>query len=847
MCHAKDGGSIVGTARDHPEQQPVVAAIQSPTHIYGRSDTNYMLGMIGLGCAALGLVLTWGSNGTLTPYASIFFLSIISGMMAVRASSLDMYFTVGIDAATLALLLPSSKPLVLIPLWIAGTFAGHWFSQGDAPRAARTTIDIAFSGAIFVAVLAFVFHAITGVAISDTPIGPGVFTSGKWAVSVFVALMAYVGARLTFSTIRLRITRRVSFREAMCAIGWTRSLLLLLLTFLEATAGGWLSIRLVRSFPGADQIVGQQAVIALVALSAFGVTGLVRTEAAWHRANALAHALAEPFEESTQAAIEKHIVRSIGQAMPSFLIQMQQGYGRAAGQPDSGPSGTLPSGPRLRSIERCNMLISPTLTAWYGQFCIRVKRGPLRRPFNRSDLATLDALGAIIQEKLLTVQQVNQLSDQANKDPLTGLLNYRGLSRTLRALDSPQNASTHGLALVFLDLDDFKHVNDTYGHRAGNVVLREVGQRIAAGVRKPDVAARIGGDEFVVVLYGVTERQQAESVAARLTGEIRKRIQVGTRQISVNASIGIALSGDNQESAEALLALADQRMYAAKELHEADGAKLESAEGAVNTPECVDAGAIKEGIERGDIHVHYQPIVDVRTGRIVAVAGLVRPGPNMPQCTAEQLVTAAHTFGLADALTHHVFTAAIADFADFEAASPGIALHLNIDVSQLFEGPFLAEFQQWRAAVRGNIVLEINERWIDAWDEAMEDQLAQIIADHDLDLGIDDFGRIRVGFLPLLEFSIGTIKIDKSVIDAYAKPRTAALLTGMVGIAQQTGVRLIFEGVENREQLEFLQGCGGALVQGFVYSQPVPAAELLEMLRGGIAGESSFAGGSQGK
>jgi diguanylate cyclase (GGDEF)-like protein len=787
--------------------------------------------MIGLGCAALGLILSWASESTVAAFASIFFVSVISGMLVARASSFDLYFTVGLDAATLVLLIPSSEPQFLIPLWVAGTFVGRWLSQGDLQRALRTVVDVALAGLVCILVLRLSFQGLAGVQLPDVLITSAFFFSGAWVLSVFFALVAYAMVRVGISAIRLRISRRIGLRRAMCAIGWARALLLLLLTFAESTLGGLLAVRLVHSFPGSDLVVGLQAIITLLALAAFGVSGLIRTEAAWHRANALAHMLAEHFENSSHAAINACIVQNISQAMPAFTVVIQPAEPRSESEPATNQPAT-----DAHTIERCNVLISPQLTAWYGQFQIHVSRRIFARPFNRSDVATLDALAAVIQEKLLTVEEVNHLSDQANTDPLTGLLNYRGLRRALLPLDSPQPGNPSSAALVFLDLDSFKQVNDTFGHRAGNAVLQEIGQRISAGIRKPDVAARIGGDEFVAVLYGVTDREQAESAAARLTHELSKPVDVAEGQIAVRASMGVALSTYHDKSSEELLALADQRMYAAKELHGSSD-EVPELEGAVRNEaaEYVDAAAIKAGIESGNMHVYYQPVVDVETGTIIAVEGLVRPGPGMPLCTAEQLVTAAHKFGLVDTLTHYVFTTAIADFAEFRSASSELTdLHLNIDASQLLSGPFLAEFEQWQAAKPMRIVLEINERWIDAWSRPIQDQLRQSISSHNLNLAIDDFGRTRVGFLAFLGLPINVVKVDKSVIDAYAVQRAGALISGMVTMAQRMGIELVFEGVETHEQLEFLRNCGGTLVQGFLYSKPVPRDEFLKLLRTGV-------------
>lgn len=838
---------FMATAPIPPQQQPLIAAIQSPTHIYGRSDANYLMGMIGLASAVLGLVLTWSSGNVYAPLISIFFVSAISGMVMVRASSFDRYFTVGIDAATLALLLPSTRPQILIPLWVVGTFMGRWFSHGDLRRAARTIIDITLSGCVFVLVLAVAFHLFSGETVSDAPIGTGVFLSADWVTSVLLAVSVYAGLRLGLSTARLRITRRIGVKEAMRAVGWTRSISLLAVTFAESTAGGMLAVRLVRSFPGTDAVTGQQAIITLVALCGTGVTGLVRTEAAWHRANALAHALAEPFEESTQPTVEAHIIRSVGQAMPAFRISIELVNQQSTAMP--GQDAVLPR----RSIEISNGLISPVLAAWYGQFRIHVRRGPFTRPFNRSDLATLDALAAILQEKLLTIEQVNQLSDQANTDVLTGLLNFRGLRRALLSLETGRSGASEKTAVIFMDLDNFKHVNDTFGHQTGDAVLREVGRRIASGIRTPDVAARTGGDEFIVVLHGIKEREEAERVADRLSEQLSEPITANGSEISISASAGVAIGQAASEAGESLLALADQRMYAAKSLHSAKRVQMRSQTGtdgkssAHATYTSIDAlgtDAIRRGIEQADMYVVYQPIVDAQTGQIVAVEGLIRPGASMPACGAEHLVQVARAFNLFEELTGFVFDTATADFAEFRKAAPYLRdLHLNIDAAQLVSGSFLDRYENWRT-ISPHIVLEVNERWMGPWDAAQTHQLQRVIAQRQLNLAIDDFGRTRVGFMALLDVPIDIVKIDKTVIDAANEPRTAALISGMVDMSHDMGIKLIFEGVATTEQLGFLTQCGARFIQGYVYSAPVSRSDFLNMLKSGTMHLQQHAAGS---
>lgn len=807
---------------------PMPSLTGSQARVYERSRTSYLTGTIGIGVAGGGLIIAWSTDVPASAGFRLLTVSIISAVFVVRASSLDRSFRIGIDLAVIALFLPTTPLEQLIPLWVVGTLLGRWISHGDYRIAWLAAIGEVFAGLVFAVSLT----TLTPVLIGQPPYGPGTQGEWTWWVATALALIPAALTWLTLSCLRLRLVFGTPVRHALRAVGWSRFVAILGLIITEVAFGGSLSSSLSRAFPQVDSMIGQEAIIALVALSAFGIVGVVRTDAAWRHADAIARALSSLLRTTSPPVIEQQLKGFIAEAMFPFAVAVV--VTQVNDEDGGGPQATTPRRTHdIRGSEDGSRLVSARIPAWFGDLQVLVTRKTWQRPFNRSDAAMLEALASIAGQKLETLRTVNQLADQANTDPLTGLLNYRGLRGALKQIDTDRFRRQDDTAvLIFMDLDDFKGINDTYGHEIGNAVLAEVAARIESVIRKPDAAARIGGDEFVVVLHGPSTLDEARPVAQRLADAISQPVRVGDLTITVGVSNGMAFSSDARTQADALLALADQRMYAAKAqkngLSEVRSAKVGAHPADEET--CQRISRIRQLIESGETRVFYQPIVDTHHGRVIGLEALVRPEVGTSDCSAEELVSVAHDFGLFDRLTQDIFTTAITDFAELRAQFPDLAeLYLNVDADQMLSKSFFSDFDRLDTG-QFPIVLEVNEKWTPDWSEESTVRLREQVCSHDLRLAIDDVGRARFSILAMLKLPVRVMKIDKSVIDEYASARATPVVSGLVSTADLTDIRVIFEGVETEDQLRFVHDCGGRLVQGFYYAPPLPREDLTEFL-----------------
>ena len=805
----------------HPRHSEAAAHTKAE-QLYARTSMTYLGGMVALVAGAIGLLLSWSVDNSWSLGCGIFFTSVVAGIFVSRTSSLDACFSSGVSNVVLALLVPVADLQMLLPLWVVGTFLGRWVACTNLRRCVRATIDAAVSGAVFVAVIVASFRALSG----TVPDGTDVFVTMSWFWSVLLALVAAVTVQIAMSIVRTSLAHTSTVSQALTAIGWPRLLFLSGLTLVASTAGGVLSVHLGAAFPHYVDPVWQEAVAAFTSLSAFSVASLIQTTASNRRATALTRALGESFNGLSESQIVNRILSWTTQAMPAFIVTLQPTYG----------------GQETKPLSPGNVLQSEPINSAFGSFRLRAQRTALQRPFSTGDAETLNALCTLIKDKLQTMQTVNRLADQANTDPLTGLLNYRGFRRVVSSIDRARvirgSADSNGTAVIFMDLDGFKHVNDTHGHEVGNTVLREVATRIGAGTRHPDVAARIGGDEFVVVLRSVASRKKAHEVAEQLAQAVRAPIRLDHGWVTVGVSTGIAFSQpaeNNPLSATDLLMMADQRMYDVKRTKLlGEDYPHEQPHSSGRDRACERTQAIKRMVEEQRLRVVYQPIVDSNTGEIHAIEALVRPGSNVPQCSATELVEIARSNGLMKSLTEFVLDVAVSDFSAFAASCPTLhQLFVNIHAEEIFAPGFLADYEKWQAHVPpDSLVLEVNEHWVSHWDSTVAETLNRRISEHRLRLAVDDFGHSDTALMAVLALPLDVVKVDKSVIDAYHSPRAAVVISGLTSMAQAMGIRLVFEGVETTEQLSFLRAHGGRMVQGFVYSPPVSRPDLEHLLAG---------------
>lgn len=419
----------------------------------------------------------------------------------------------------------------------------------------------------------------------------------------------------------------------------------------------------------------------------------------------------------------------------------------------------------------------------------------------------------------------SQLRHQAFHDALTGLANRALFRDRLEHAVDLHARDLRPVSVLFFDLDDFKVVNDTLGHAAGDDLLIRVSERLRGAVRPGDTVARLGGDEFALLLEDGADPFTA---AARITGALRTPFDIAGQHVEVPVSVGVVelAPSDTAVSADELLARADTAMYAAKR---SGKARIVAHTAGMSLVELEDQRlrtVLRRAIAGGDIGLAYQPIVDLGSGRIVALEALARwrhDGTDVPPAT---FIDAATRTGVLNELTDALLAEACAQLADWTAGrSDGnqLAVHVNIAPSQLVVPEFLRTVTDLVAAhrlQRGQLVLEITESGLVADLTAAQAALT-VLRRAGVAVSLDDFGVGYSSLSRLNEIEIDSVKIDRSFLDRIdSDPRRAAFLRGLLRLAQDISLPVIAEGVELPGQLAELRRLGCTLAQGYLLGRP---------------------------
>jgi diguanylate cyclase (GGDEF)-like protein len=432
-----------------------------------------------------------------------------------------------------------------------------------------------------------------------------------------------------------------------------------------------------------------------------------------------------------------------------------------------------------------------------------------------------------------------ELKHQAFHDPLTDLAN-RALfvDRVEHGLEVARRAG-HGVAVLFVDLDDFKTINDSLGHPAGDELLIAVAGRLREVVRRADTAARLGGDEFGVLLEG-TDRPGAERTAERILEALDIPFQLAAKEVFVHASIGIALRGEDEITVDALLRNADVAMYMAKSggKHAFEVFEQRMHDEIVRRLELKDD--LHRGIELRQFEVHYQPIVDIATSRISGLEALIRWNhPEHGMISPLDFVPLAEESGLIRTIGDWVLRTACEAVRGWQAeAGPGaerLTIGVNLSARELHE-PGLVDCVA--AALRGSglppadLTLEITESVLMNDTDAAIARLRELKA-LGVRLAIDDFGTGYSSLSYLKHLPVDIVKIAKPFVDDIARgPQEAALAGAIVALSETLNLKTVAEGIEDADQLRALQRLGCDFGQGYLFARPLPVAQAGELLRG---------------
>ncbi|MFL5959155.1 MAG: EAL domain-containing protein [Gaiellaceae bacterium] len=436
-------------------------------------------------------------------------------------------------------------------------------------------------------------------------------------------------------------------------------------------------------------------------------------------------------------------------------------------------------------------------------------------------------------------QLEEELTRQAFHDTLTELPNRALFRDRLDHALTRSQRSAEPLAVLLVDLDGFKQINDSLGHDAGDQVLQEVARRFLASVRAADTVARFGGDEFAILVEGA-EEQQAIGAANRLFEHLAAPVSVAGRELVLSASIGIVVRGGRTATGEDLIRHADIAMYAAKEngraRYEVFQDEMARELGALLGIE----HELRLGLERGEFALHYQPMYELSTERVVGVEALLRwHSPTRGDVSPVRFIPVAENTGLIVELGDFVLREGCRQAAVWhfdESVEHDLVTWINVSPRQLTHGGFGASVRE-ALAESGlpphGLGLEITESAI------VEPGINGDRARHELEelhtlgvrIAIDDFGTGFSSLGQLRHFPIDAIKVDKSFVQgAERDPKDATITSNLISLAHALDVLAVAEGIESAAQLDWMRHFGCDTAQGFLFARPLPAGELYKLL-----------------
>ncbi len=439
-----------------------------------------------------------------------------------------------------------------------------------------------------------------------------------------------------------------------------------------------------------------------------------------------------------------------------------------------------------------------------------------------------------VQDELEAQKEI--LHYHAHHDRLTDLPNrFLFDDRLEQSIKQAQRSHTK-IAVLFLDLDHFKGVNDSMGHKAGDELLIEVAKRLRLKIRQTDTLARLGGDEFAIVLDQVNNNDIIMNVTQGLLKVLDEPIEILGKSLYVTLSIGVAIYPDDGDGAEQLLKNADAAMYHAKD----DGRNTYQFYTRAMTEKAFERIAMeasfRKALSREEFVVYYQPQVDAQTGEYIGVEGLVRwQHPDMGLISPAKFLSFAYETGLIIPLDEWVMKTAMTQFASWQQAgfNPGI-LALNLSMVQLKNENFVNTLQELMVETGCQpqwLELEVTEGQI-MQDSSLAIQILEQIKALGISLAIDDFGTGYSSLSQLKRLPINKLKIDQSFIRDLPDDADDVMISkSIIALAKNMGLTVIAEGVETTTQKDFLLSNGCRYIQGFLYSKPKPAFDIGQQIK----------------
>ncbi|CAN5616410.1 hypothetical protein BH23CHL8_BH23CHL8_13950 [soil metagenome] len=736
------------------------------------------------------------------------------------APLLRLWVILGAAAIGVYLLLPMTpaKPIFydVLALAAAGTVALAVIIRHRRPRLPW----ILLAGGIALSATGEVVYDLlaAGGPVSEPSLADAFYLGGYAAICVALATLLLRGRRALVALLDAFV-----IGSAVGIVLWT----LVVDPRIDEGALALSELAIVAAYPALDLAMLSILIAALLAGRAFDLTaGLLAAAAAAFLASDLAYAVVAATSEYAPGIIDLGWLTgyvlwgAAALAVPIRVHRRQQAFpGRAAWS-------------TLRPYVLLGAAVTPLLMAfgehvWWGR----------ADALAAAVTSVVISIGVIVRLELVIRQQGRLLEDrrrletsllrQASEDPLTELPNRRGLADWLAMALADEHARP---ALMVLDLDDFKAVNDSLGHPAGDALLRAVAERLHAAVRGTDTVARLGGDEFAVVLAPCPSVDVAEAMAERLLRSLDEPIITARGRISVTGSIGIAIADGPEATAESLLRDADIALYRAKEAGKNRWVLLDVASRATALRALSIASELARAVADQELELEFQPIVSLTTGGIDALEALIRwRHPTLGPLLPSEFLAAAERSVHMEAIGRWVLDEACAAAASWpRSGSARVGVSVNISTAQLADDRFpdvvLAALE--RAGLAAHLLtLEILEAALDA-TPGIGERLARI-REAGVRLAIDDFGTGYSALSRVTEIPVNELKLDRSLV---AGLHDTPIASAIVRLGQTLGLRLVAEGVETEAELDHVRSLGCDAAQGYRISRPVPAADVAALL-----------------
>ena len=434
-----------------------------------------------------------------------------------------------------------------------------------------------------------------------------------------------------------------------------------------------------------------------------------------------------------------------------------------------------------------------------------------------------------------TERAKDQLLQLATIDQITGLPNRALLMDRVRQAIEHARREHKNVGVIFIDLDRFKHINDTRGHAAGDHLLRQVAERLEQLIRQGDTVARLGGDEFVIILHDVELPSGPETVAVKTVEAFNTPFKIMGKSTILTASLGIAIYPNDGEGVEALLQNADSAMYKSK--NQGRNTYHFFTPGLDNQAKHHGriAERLRHAVDRKEFELHFQPIIDISKNEVVAVEALIRwHDDSLESVAPEELVAVAEDSGFIRSIDSWVLEEACRHVAGWRAdLAPALELSVNISGTFIQQPGVIHTVN--RSLTTSNLpaealTIEISENLLVDETTVLNGQIEEL-AGMGVKLALDDFGTGYSSLGYLRQFRVNMLKIDREFIRDIAHSQgDLNLVSAIIVMAKTLGITVVAEGVETVEQLDLVQAHGGRLIQGFYFSQPLSVGGMADFL-----------------